>query len=160
MTRKVSVKPLMKGLEAEEVRGGAGGSGGSLALPVDSGDVVVNIMDGVLADVEIMSEDVVLDNSTCQFQVTVGDGAGWVGGREEACLDLWRERGAPEHGKRCEENPTHAQTGSIAGAKGERELRDQFREAYWTGRQVNRKPTEVLQEGMSGRIYSEAASLG
>ena len=51
MPRHISVVPLVQGLEAEQVGRGSGSGGGSLALPVDRGYVVVQVGCGPFSDI-------------------------------------------------------------------------------------------------------------
>jgi hypothetical protein len=64
-------------------------------LPEDRRLVVVEIMDGLFARVHGVYNDVVLSNSTSQFQVTVGDGTVRVGGRDKLRTDFGGEWGTP-----------------------------------------------------------------
>jgi hypothetical protein len=73
MLGDIAVEALVQGLETQEVCSRTCPGVGAFALPGDCRDVVVHIVDGVLPDVSSMGQDIVLGNSACQFEVTVGN---------------------------------------------------------------------------------------
>ena len=73
VSRNVAVKPLVMGLEAQEVRRGTSGGGGSFTEPVDVRLVVGTGLDGAFANVGALGDDVVVHNVATEFKVTVID---------------------------------------------------------------------------------------
>ena len=72
---QVSVVPLVEGCQAQEIGSGASGGSGALTMPIQSGCVVREVVDGLLPDVSSLGQDIQLGNGAGQLQVTVGDGA-------------------------------------------------------------------------------------
>ena len=64
---------LVEGLEAQQVRGRAQGSGGPFLLPATSGDIISECADGAFSAVVVLYEHVEMRDLAGQFQVGVGD---------------------------------------------------------------------------------------
>ena len=138
MSRNVAVKPLVMSLEAQEVRRGTSGGGGSFTEPVDVSLVVGTGPDGTFANVGALGDDVVVRDVATEFEVTVIDGTAGVVEGDDVLLNEFWEGMAPQKrlhvvvavvaGK--EENASHSGTGGVAGADdGGHASWDEFRDS-------------------------------
>ena len=126
VSRNVAVKPLVMSLEAQEVRRGTSGGGGSFTEPVDVCLVVGTGPDGAFSNVGALGDDVVVRDVATEFEVTVIDGTAGVVKGDDVLLDEFGEGMAPQ--KRLdvvvaggavdgeEENASHSGAGGVAGA--------------------------------------------
>lgn len=92
----ISVVALVSIAEAAEESCCAGSGDSAFGGPRDGWGVVTHVFKGGVPDVMSRSHEVQLSKLGCLFEVTVGDGASGVFPRDEAVLDGWRERAAPE----------------------------------------------------------------
>jgi hypothetical protein len=60
MKRDISMVLLMKGLESKEIGNGTHSGGGTLELPGDGGEIVTEIVHCVLANVNMLSQEIKL----------------------------------------------------------------------------------------------------
>jgi hypothetical protein len=74
----VPVEALVKGLDSQEIRGWPGSGDGTFGLPSKGWRVIGSRCNGAFADVESMSDNILVNDSGQQLQVTVCYCAIWV----------------------------------------------------------------------------------
>ena len=112
----VSMLPLEAAIEQTETRGGAAERCGSFIHTRDGRGVVASGDDGAEGCRQGGCNNVQVADHAGLFQIAVGDGTIGVFGRDQAALNLGRERLAPEVGLLvgCEEHPSHALFGGVS----------------------------------------------
>jgi hypothetical protein len=69
MARDVAMEALMYGEQSEEARGHFVGCGAALALPEECGQVVGFTQEGPLSGIVVLTQDIQVQQSTCEFEV-------------------------------------------------------------------------------------------
>ena len=112
----VSMLPLKAAIKQAQARGGASERCGSLIHARNGRSVVASGDDGAEGCWQGGCNDVQVADHAGLFQIAVGDGTIGVVGRDQAALNLGRERLAPEVGLLVggEEHPSRALFGGVS----------------------------------------------
>ena len=96
--RLVSEVALVEGRKLEEVRGWARGGGAAFGTPRHGRCVVCEGASREVMERHCGSQDVVVGDGTCKFEVAVGDGAPRIVEGDEFLLHDWWELISPKDG--------------------------------------------------------------
>ena len=93
-----AVVPLMQGAQAEQLSCSLGGGGTALPGPMECGRVVSAAEGGTFTQVKALGPTVLVEDSTSEFKVGVGDITMRIGPRDKPVLDVLGKGEAPDHG--------------------------------------------------------------
>ena len=97
MPRDVAVEPLVNAEQPEQVRRDVVGRRATIPLPEQGAQVVCLAEDRALSDVKTLRKGLQMQETSCQLEIGIGNGAGGVVAGDQLVGDVLRPLHAPYH---------------------------------------------------------------